>query len=249
MLNTVERGDGPPAVLVHGFTQSAQSWWPLVAQLEDRFRLVAVDAPGHGGSAHIEAGLAAGADLMVASVPDPAAWVGYSMGGRFALHAALRHPDKVNRLVVVSSTAGIDDPDERAARRSSDAALAQRIETDGVDRFLAWWVRQPLFATLPPDAADVEGRAARATPEGLASSLRLAGTGSQDPLWDQIGSLEMPVLVIAGGLDAKYTAIAERLAATIGRNAALRLIDGAGHACHLEKPAEFVDVLEDFLLS
>ena len=249
MLNTVERGEGPPAVLVHGFTQSAQSWWPLVTPLEDSFRLVAVDAPGHGGSARVEAGLGDGSDLMVASVPAPAVWVGYSMGGRFALHAALRHPDKVSKLVVVSSTAGIDDADERAARRRSDAALARRIETEGVESFLAWWVRQPLFATLPPGAADVEGRAARASSAGLASSLLMAGTGSQDPLWDEIDSVQMPVLVIAGEMDEKYTTIASRMVNTIGRNAVLHVIDGAGHACHLEKPAEFMGALEAFLRS
>ncbi|HVA74535.1 MAG TPA: alpha/beta fold hydrolase [Acidimicrobiales bacterium] len=247
MLNTVERGDGPPVVLVHGFTQSAGSWWPLVEPLEEGNRLVAVDAPGHGGSARIEAGLAEGADLMVASVPAPAAWVGYSMGGRFALHAALRHPEAVSRLIVVSSTGGIDDPQERAARRRSDTALAERVESEGLESFLAWWVEQPLFATLPPEVARVEERVSHATAAGLASSLRLAGTGSQEPLWDAIPSLEMPVLVMAGALDEKYVAIARRLVSTIGPNACLHLVAGAGHACHLERPEEFTTAVRGFL--
>lgn len=247
MLNTVERGDGPPVVLVHGFTQSAESWWPLVEPLESRYRLVAVDAPGHGGSAGVEVGLPDGADLMVASVPSPAAWVGYSMGGRFALHAAVRHPEAVSRLILVSSTAGIDDAEERARRRASDAALADRVEKDGAEAFLRWWVAQPMFSALPPSASRVDERIRNATAAGLASSLRLAGTGTQEPLWHGLASFSMPVLVVAGKLDEKYAGIARRLVATIGDNARLELIDGAGHACHLEKQREFTALVADFL--
>ena len=247
MLRTVERGEGPPVILVHGFTQSAASWWPLVAPLERRHRVVAVDAPGHGGSADVAAGLEDGADLMVAAVPVPAAWVGYSMGGRFALHVAARHPDAVTRLVLVSATAGIVDGDERAARARSDDALARRVESEGVESFLKWWVSQPLFATLPSSAARIADRAANATAPGLASSLRLAGTGSQQPLWDALHALDMPVLVIAGELDNKYVALGERITAAAGANARLHVVQGAGHACHLEKPDEFLSVVTEFL--
>ena len=247
MLSTVERGEGPPVVLVHGFTQNARSWWPLVEPLERTNRIVAVDAPGHGGSAVVQAGLEEGAELMVAAAPRPASWVGYSMGGRYALHVGLAHPEAVDRLVLVSATAGIDDEDERAERRRSDASLAERVESTGVERFIRWWAEQPLFATLPADVVRVDERVANASADGLASSLRLAGTGSQRPLWGEIAALEMPLLVIAGALDEKYVALAERLAGTVGPNATLHVIPGAGHACHLEKPAEFLRLVSGFL--
>lgn len=247
MLSKVERGEGPPVVLVHGFTQSAASWWPLVAPLETTHRLIAVDAPGHAGSAKVEAGLADGADMMVASAPSPASWIGYSMGGRYALHAALRHPEAVSRLLLVSATAGIDDAEERGSRRRSDAALAGRVEAEGVESFLEWWLAQPLFATLPPDAARVGQRAANASASGLASSLRLAGTGSQEPLWEALPSLRMPVLAVAGTLDDKYVAIAQRIIHNVGPSGTLHLIEGAGHACHLEKPEQFIRVAKEFL--
>ena len=80
--------------------------------------------------------LPGGADLMAASGRDPAVWLGYSMGGRFALNVALRHPGQVRRLVLVSATAGIDDPEERAARRRADEDLAGRIGTEGVAAFV-----------------------------------------------------------------------------------------------------------------
>ena len=249
MLSTVERGEGPPVVLVHGFTQNAGSWWPLVEPLERTNRLVAVDAPGHGGSAGVEAGLEDGADLMVGSVPGPAAWIGYSMGGRYALHAALRHPGAISRLVVVSATAGIEDPRERSERRRADASLAERVGTEGVEKFITWWTRQPLFATLPPEAAGAQDRVAHATASGLASSLLLAGTGSQEPLWAALPAMTMPVLVVAGALDEKYVAIGERMVEAVGPNARLHVIPDAGHACHMEAPREFVRVVKVFLNS
>jgi 2-succinyl-6-hydroxy-2,4-cyclohexadiene-1-carboxylate synthase len=243
-------GTGRPLVLAHGFTQSGRAWGPAGEALAERFRLVLPDAPGHGRSSDIEANLPAGADLMVAAAEaadaPPAAWLGYSMGGRYALHVALRHPEVVDRLVLVSATAGIDDAGERAARRRSDEALAERVESEGLEPFVRWWLGQPLFASLPAGAAQLDGRL-DGTAAGLASSLRRAGTGTQEPLWDLLPALEMPVLVVAGSLDTRYTGLAERLVRNIGPNATAAIIDGAGHACHLEKPGEFTDVVTAWL--
>jgi len=239
-------GHGDPLILVHGFTQSAQAWGRLGDDLGRRHRVIALDAPGHGGSAAVRADLTAGADLMAAGVRERAAWAGYSMGGRYALHVALRHPEQVERLVLISATAGIDDPAERAVRRRSDAALADRIEKEGLEPFLRWWLAQPLFSTLPPEAAELDSRLG-GTATGLASSLRLAGTGTQEPLWDQLDRLSMPVLVVAGELDEKYVQLARRLVAGIGSGARLAVVPGAGHACHLEQPDLFGRVIGPFL--
>jgi 2-succinyl-6-hydroxy-2,4-cyclohexadiene-1-carboxylate synthase len=167
------------------------------------------------------------------------------MGGRLALHLAVARPDLVERLVLVSATPGIEGDDERAARRHADDALAAAIERDGVDAFLTRWLAQPLFTTLPPAAAQQADRR-RNSPTGLASSLRLAGTGTQAPLWDALPALTMPVLVVAGALDDKFAAIAERMAAALP-DAMLAIVDGAGHTVHLEQPDAFVDLLERWL--
>jgi 2-succinyl-6-hydroxy-2,4-cyclohexadiene-1-carboxylate synthase len=233
-------------VLVHGFTQSARAWGHIGADLSTKHRVIALDAPGHGGSSEVRADLVTGADLMAAAAAEPAAWVGYSMGGRFALHVALRHPEEVRRLVLVSTSAGIEDPAERAARRRWDEALAERVEEEGLEAFVRWWLAQPLFSTLPPEAAELESRLA-GTAAGLASSLRLAGAGTQEPLWSRLNDLSMPVLVIAGELDSKYVGLADRIAAGIGPDARLEVIPGAGHACHLERPDLFGDILGPFL--
>jgi 2-succinyl-6-hydroxy-2,4-cyclohexadiene-1-carboxylate synthase len=168
------------------------------------------------------------------------------MGGRYVLHVALRHPQLVRRLVVVSSTGGMDDPADRAARRGSDDALAARIETQGVPAFVAWWLAQPLFESLPPGAAGIEDRLAN-TEAGLASSLRLAGTGTQEPLWSHLHGIEVPVLVVVGARDQAYTAHGRRMVDCIGTNAALAVIPEAGHACHLEAPGAFLAAVQTFL--
>jgi 2-succinyl-6-hydroxy-2,4-cyclohexadiene-1-carboxylate synthase len=221
-------------VAIHGFTQSGGAWGAFGQRLGAGHEVIAVDAPGHGGSSAVATDLGGGADL-IAAAGGPGAYLGYSMGGRYALHVALRHPHLVGRLVVMSATGGIDDPDERAARRDADHALAARIERDGVAAFVKWWLDRPLFATLPDQVAAIDARLG-ATAAGLASSLRLAGTGNQEPLWARLSVLEMPVLVVAGGLDTAYVERAERLVACIGANAGLAVIEGAGHACHLERP-------------
>ncbi len=231
--------------LIHGFTQSGPSWDPVVAGLAADHAVVTVDAPGHGGSADVRADLWEGAALIGNAV-GPATYVGYSMGGRLALHLALGRPDLVERLVLVSTSAGIDDDADRARRRADDEALARRIERDGVEAFVRWWLTRPLFATLPAEAAALDSRLG-GDRNGLASSLRLAGAGTQAPLWDRLGELAMPVLVVAGELDAVYRAHARRLAATIGSGPAVALVAGAGHACHLERPAAFTEVLSAWL--
>lgn len=250
MLHLEQTGTGGRRLaLIHGFTQSGQTWGPVGAALAERFRILALDAPGHGRSAGMEVGLVEGAEMMadvVAAAGGPASWLGYSMGGRFALHVAVQRPAVVERLVLVSATAGIDDPDERQARRRSDEALAARLEDEGLEPFLRWWLSQALFASLPPEAAELGGRL-DGSAAGLASSLRRAGTGQQQPLWERLRAIDVPVLVVAGELDVKYRELAHRLERSIGANAAVEVIAGAGHACHLERPDRFVEVVSGWL--
>jgi 2-succinyl-6-hydroxy-2,4-cyclohexadiene-1-carboxylate synthase len=255
VLHTQTWGKGDPVVLLHGFTQSGDAWGPLAGRLATGHRVITVDLPGHGGSATVEADLPDGADLIAEAGaaafaedggPDSAAWIGYSLGGRFALHLALARPELVGRLVVVSATGGIDDPAERAERRSADELVARRIERDGVAEFVRWWLDRPLFATLPLEAAAVESRL-EGTTAGWASSLRRAGAGTQEPLWDRLASLTMPVLVVAGALDGAYVERAQRLVTAIGTNARLAVIEGAGHACHLEAPDAWLAAVDPFL--
>jgi 2-succinyl-6-hydroxy-2,4-cyclohexadiene-1-carboxylate synthase len=248
-LHVTHEGSGPRVVLVHGFTQTGRSWDRIAADLARDHEVVRVDAPGHGGSAAVRADLWEGASLL-AEAGGPAVYVGYSMGGRLVLHLVLRHPDVVSGLAVLGATGGLDEAAERAARRASDEVLAEELERDGVEAFLDRWLAQPLFAGVPPDPVE---RAARSTNTvaGLASSLRLAGTGTQDPpLWSRLAELRdraVPALLLAGERDAKFTALARRLAVDIGPTATWASIPGAGHAAHLEQPEAFLAAVRAWL--
>ena len=245
VLHAESRGAGSRLVLVHGFTQNRRCWGPLPTLMEAEHEVVRVDAPGHGRSARVIAGLWETARLL-GEAGGRAVYLGYSMGGRLCLHLGLAHPDQVRAMVLVGATPGIEDTAERAARAESDAQLAARLERIGTAAFLDEWLDQPIFAGLDPDAAcrveRLEGSAA-----GLAASLRLLGTGVQEPLWARLGQLTMPVLVLAGERDAKFAALGARMAEAIGRNATLALIPGAGHAAHLEQPEAFAAALRRWL--
>jgi 2-succinyl-6-hydroxy-2,4-cyclohexadiene-1-carboxylate synthase len=239
---------GPRVVLVHGFTQTHVSWMAVATDLDEDHRVVAVDLPGHGGSSEIHTDLAGTARLL-ADAGGRATYVGYSLGGRVALRLALDRPDLVDGLVVLGATAGIDDPAARAERRRSDAELAERIVTDGIPRFLREWVAQPLFDGLEPLPADRASRLANA-PSGLAASLRLAGTGTMDPpWWDELASLDVPLLACAGERDTKFAALAERLAGTVSGPARAELLEGCGHAAHLQDPTTFAGLVRRFVAS
>ena len=243
--HVVDGGAGERVVLVHGFTQTLAAMKPLAGRLRDGHAVVRVDLPGHGGSAASRAGFADAAALL-GEVGGAATYLGYSLGGRLCLRLALDRPDLVRALVLIGASPGLADPAERAARRASDEQLASELERVGVERFVVRWLAQPLFATLPPERA---GRADRLTntTRGLAASLRLHGTGTQEPLWDRLATLRPPTLLIAGARDAKFAALAERMAAAIGPSATVALIQDAGHAAHLERPEEVAALVRAFL--
>jgi 2-succinyl-6-hydroxy-2,4-cyclohexadiene-1-carboxylate synthase len=254
-LFATHRGAGSAVVLVHGFTQTGASWAPVAdALVLAGHMVVTVDAPGHGRSAAVDIDVAGGAELLMAAAADTAgasraAYAGYSMGGRLCLELALRHPDVVDRLVLISTAAGIEDPAERRRRRRADEALARELDEGGDARlpaFIDRWLAGPLFAGLSPAAAGREQRLTN-TASGLATSLRSAGTATTAPLWDRLSELPMPVLIVVGSRDAKFTAAGRRMADAIGANAHLVAVADAGHAVHLEAPERVGRAIIEFL--
>lgn len=233
-------------VLVHGFTQTMRSWDRLAALLSETFQVVRVDLPGHGGSAEVDLSFEETADAL-GEAGGAATYVGYSLGGRLCLRLAVDHPELVQSLVLVGASPGLADGGERAARRAADEALADEIERIGTAAFLDGWLAQALFATLTPQADDLEARLAN-SPAGLARALRRLGAGAQEPLWDRLGELAMPVLAMTGQEDTKFSRLAEEMAGAIGVNAQAVAVAGAGHAAHLERPVSFHRLLSAFLL-
>lgn len=227
----------PTIVLLHGFTQTGRSWEPAVAALGERYRALAPDIRGHGAAAALRpVDVASVRADVLALAPERFALAGYSMGGRIALSLALAAPGRVERLTLVGASPGLSDPAERRARRAADEALAERIERDGIEAFAREWAALPLWRGQPPEvAAAAHAMRLQQSPAGLATALRGLGTGVMEPLWERLPELTSPVTLVAGERDAKFRAIAERMAAALP-DATLLVVPGAGHAVQLEAP-------------
>jgi 2-succinyl-6-hydroxy-2,4-cyclohexadiene-1-carboxylate synthase len=234
----------PTVIFLHGFTHTGRSWDPVIAALGESYSALAPDIRGHGGSSAAEPVSLPEVIADVAALSaDPFTLVGYSMGGRIALHVALAHRDRVKRLVLIGASPGLSDPRERAQRRRDDERLAQGVRRSSIEEFARSWAQTPVLAGLSPDrAAAAHADRLRSTPEGLARALRGLGTGALAPLWDRLDELTMPVTLVVGERDHKFRALAAEMAEPIA-SGEIQLVAGAGHAAHLEAPARVAAII------
>lgn len=241
-----EMTEPPTLVLLHGFTNTGASWQPVIRALGERYRAIAPDIRGHGSATDrrpvtLEAVLA-----DIANQTDgPFTLVGYSMGGRIALHAALALPGRVERLVLIGASPGLRDPGERSARREADERLAQELEQSDIESFARRWARTPILGGLPaPLAERVHLDRLHNTADGLAAALRGLGTGTLPSVWDRLDELSMPATLAVGEHDRKFRAVAGRMAKHIP-NVEIRVIPNVGHAAHIERPVAVSEILRD----
>jgi len=226
-------------VLLHGFSGTGRAWDGVVGLLQrEGYRPLALDLPGHGDAADGERPITFEGCVrhVLARSPERFALCGYSMGGRVALHVALSAPERVERLVLVSTTAGIADAAQRAERSQADRRLADELERVPFEDFIERWRTQPLFAEDPLEVGELAREDQRRNrPEALAAALRGIGTGEMEPLWDRLAELEMSVTVLVGDRDAKFRELGERMVDLLP-DAELVVISG-GHGLVLENPA------------
>ena len=222
----------PTVTFVPGFMQRGEVWEPVARALAERYRPRCIDFDTWTFEERIE------------EIPTGGTVVGYSMGGRIALHAALREPDAFRSLVLIGVSAGVED---REARRRSDEELAAWIETHSIEEVVERWERQPVFATQS-DELRTRQRPGRLShdPAKLAQLLRSAGQGATPPAWDRLHELRCPVLLIAGGHDERYVDASHRMAARIP-DARVRIVEGAGHSPQLERPQLVAELLDEYL--
>jgi len=253
-------GQGPTLLLLHGFTGSAETWRMFLPKWSRYFQVAAVDLLGHGRTSapadggrysteHAVRDLAAILDALRA---DRAHVLGYSMGGRLALSLAVMVQQRVRSLILAGSSPGLPTKEERDARRKSDEELADRIEREGIERFVEYWENLPLFRTMRslPEDVQIAVRKQRlaCNPQGLAGSLRGMGTGAQPSWWEHLAGLRMPVQLICGELDEKFVSIARRMHERLP-DSRLAVVPQAGHAAHVEQPDIFDTIVLDFLRS
>jgi 2-succinyl-6-hydroxy-2,4-cyclohexadiene-1-carboxylate synthase len=251
-------GSGPDLVLLHGFTGSVRAWDDVRPKLAAFSRVVSIDLIGHGDSSAPDEAeryslewsardLTALVDLLGLQTVH---LLGYSMGGRVALHFAVQAPARVTTLILESASPGIANDAERDLRAASDGALADRITRDGIKAFVAEWEAQPLLEPAPHVSAAARQRQraqrTRNRAVGLANSLRGMGAGQQLPVWSRLSQLTMPLLLIVGERDQRYREVAARMRASLP-SAELAVVLEAGHTVHLDQPDAFVDLVKKWL--
>ena len=247
-----------PVLFLHGFTGAAGSMERAAEAVTPDRRAVRLELVGHGESDAPDAVAPYAMDACVEQVATAIDvlglgrphLVGYSMGGRTALATAIAHPDRFASVTLIGATAGIADADDRAARITADEALADRIERDGLEAFVDHWMALPIFASQTGlgEAFLTRARAERLRqrPHGLAHSLRGMGAGAQTPIFDRLHECTPPTMLVVGGEDAKFRAIADRLASALP-DAEIAILEGVGHAAHLEDAEVFGERLRAFL--
>jgi 2-succinyl-6-hydroxy-2,4-cyclohexadiene-1-carboxylate synthase len=251
-LNYEVIGEGTPVTLLHGFTQSGRSWREVIPKIPDGWQWVVPDLRGHGDT-RVEPGAPHTMDACTADLE--MLWdhlgiarshlVGYSMGGRLALHVAATRPERALSLLTIGAHAGLEE-EAREGRRHDDQALAQRIENDGLEAFVDYWSSLPLFAGLerrgPAFVGQVNAERLNNRAAGLAESLRGMGAGAMRPIWDELARVRCPCTFVAGQLDNGYIASARRLATSVP-NGRVVIVQRTGHTVHMERPDAFARLL------
>lgn len=225
-------------LFIPGFMQRGEAWRPVAELLPQRYPSVLLDHDEHRFEGRLGEIAREGSGRVL---------VGYSLGGRLALRAALREPDRYAGVVTVGATAGIDDAAIRSARAEADDRLASWMEAAPIEDIVGIWERQPLFADQSESLVDAQrpGRLDH-DPGELAMLLRTSGQGVLEPVWHELVRLELPVLAIAGARDEGYTAAAGRIAGTAPRGRAA-IVEDAGHAAHMQRPDEVARLIAEFL--
>lgn len=255
-LSYFTSGEGIPVTLLHGFTQNGRSWLEVISRMPAGWKWIVPDLRGHGDTLTRPGALctmdACTEDLVMLwdhLGMDRSHLVGYSMGGRMALHVAAKRPERLLSLLTIGAHAGLDS-EAREGRRLGDEALAQRIEKEGVEAFVDYWSRLPLFAGQdrrgPGFLAQVRAERLKNHAAGLSCSLRGMGAGAMEPVWGRLSRISFPSTFVAGQLDHGYVASARKLAAAVP-GARMEIVPRAGHAVHQERPDAFARALSAHL--
>lgn len=254
------KGVGQPLVFLHGFTGDATTWASVTDILSASCQCIIIDLIGHGRTDSPEDDSRYTMDRVsgdICCILDQldiadATLIGYSMGGRTALHFGLKYPQKVKTLILESSSPGLKTPEARAERRKMDQDLAERIEKEGVENFVDFWQEIPLFASQrrlsAEERAEIRKQRLSQSATGLSNSLKGMGTGAQDSLWGELGNISIPVHLLVGELDQKFVGVAENMKKL---NPAFNIVtfSNTGHAIHVEESRKFGTIIEDLLLT
>ena len=237
--------------LLHGFTGSPQSYSRIVRRLGVEQRALIPALTGHGDNWRGSAADSFEAEVtrllaLQSDVERPRLLCGYSLGARVALGLLSRAPGMFDGALLIGLHPGLDSPSAREERRTLDAHRARVLRERGLSAFMMEWEALPLFASqraLPPNLLD-EQRGCRLAhdPEGLARSLEVLGLAEMPNYRPAMASLQVPITLMTGSLDPKFSKMANELADQNAHVQAER-VDGVGHNILLEAPSVVASAL------
>ena len=253
---TAGNPENPCIIFFHGFLGSGLDWEGIIGRLSTDFFCLAVDLPGHGKT-RVQGSTTAysmesfagtfikfvkGSGLINPSL------IGYSMGGRFAMFLVISVKNLWSAAILESSTPGLRSEKQRVERQTKDNKIAKRLEKEKLEDFLKDWYKQPLFKTLDKSTKfnSILKQRLDNNPEELAKSLRMMGVGVQPSLWTACRRINIPILLLAGEFDRKFSNI-KRDMKSLNSDFNIQIIQNAGHNVHLEKPDEFYEQIYKFL--
>jgi len=241
MKRWTTRRCGAPRVFLHGFSGAPESFERVVAELPDDRTQVAPPLLGHGhhGADSFSAEVARLANAIREADLAPAHLIGYSMGARLGLGLVVEHPDVVERATLIGVSPGIGDDEARRLRRQSDQRWIEKLETEGIEPFVADWEAMPMWASQRqlPESVRAEQRAVRLASDaaGLARAIRVVGQAEMPYYRPRLHDVTVPVQILVGQRDEKFV----RLALGMQRENPrfdMAAVDGCGHNPVLERP-------------
>ena len=261
-LNLEQFGEFDPSkktiLFLHGFTGSASDWRDVVTKIDKRYNKIALDLIGHGKSSSPSSFNYYTVESIVNQIEhvlhslrlQEIILCGYSFGGRIAMNFTIAKPEFIKGLILESASAGIKNEKERKERKTQDDELADFIEKNSLEDFASQWLNQELFGTLKRFSNErlkrMKEERTKNSKTGLANSLRGFGTGTMPYVGAEFIKLKMPVFLITGGLDDKFTRINQNLTKVM-RTSKHKIISTAGHNTHLEEPKKFIEAVNGFL--
>lgn len=250
--------DKQPILLLHGFAGSTRDWENIIPGIDKNFCPLAIDLVGHGQSSSPHEQKHYTQKSLVFQIEktldfysiNQAILCGYSMGGRAALSFYNANPKRVKGLILESTNPGIENSKAKSERIKNDNKLIEMIKSYDMKDFIDYWYSLPIFSSLKNIGVEkynllLKQRYSNSV-AGLSNSLSGFGTAAMTNMWNLLSSVNIPVKLVAGSLDEKYCKIMERMNEEV-KQSELSIIKDAGHNIHLEKPAEFVSLFNNFL--
>jgi 2-succinyl-6-hydroxy-2,4-cyclohexadiene-1-carboxylate synthase len=238
-------------VTVHGFLGDGRSLDRVSARVRERFvRCEALVIPGHARERFeyerrwsdvvraLNERLAGEGNVIV----------GYSMGARLALSMLLDAPPKFSGAVLVGVDPGIEDSGAREERQRWERSMSEKILRDGLEAFAREWQALPVFESqraLPEGVRDeLQARRSQHDPKGVAWAMTALGTGSMPSRWSELASICVPVALVTGALDEKFSAIAAAMVQRNPRWISHKIAPSAGHDVTIEAPEVVASAVE-----